>query len=166
MSKKEIKTSIKEEKKQLVIPEAKGPRTEPLKKWEISYCQREYVRVMHPIKDRTYCMHICPSLAFLCKRKKISFEKALVNCFHNEMGCPDVNDNGAEEEASPFLVMGYGINAYFDFLGFTGKLFVWLTIFSMPAFYYFSQGHFFIGNEGMQSLTIGNMGGAGTRCFH
>ena len=85
------KSSIEGEDKNLI--DQVGPRTEPLKKWEISYCQREYVRVMHPIKDKTQCRDICPSLKFLCKRKKISFEKALVNCLHHEMGCPDVADD-------------------------------------------------------------------------
>jgi len=54
------------------------------------------------------------------------------------MCCPDVDDNMDEGDQSPFRLLGYGINAYFDFLGFVGKMFLWLTIFSMPALYYYS----------------------------
>jgi len=57
------------------------------------------------------------------------------------------------------------MNAYFDFLGFLSNMFIWLTIFSLPALWYFSKGHYFIGKEGLESYSIGNMGGAGTSCF-
>jgi len=78
-SKKSKKSSIKDEedKKLIEADVVVGPRTEPLKKWEISYCQREYVKMMHPIKDRTYLKHICPTLKKCCKRDQMSFEKAL-----------------------------------------------------------------------------------------
>jgi len=57
------------------------------------------------------------------------------------------------------------MNAYFDFLGFVGNMFLMLSLFSIPAFWYFSQGRYFIGKEGLESFSIGNMGGAGTSCF-
>ena len=43
----------------------------------------------------------------------------------------------------PYLILGYGINAYYDILYSLCCMFIWITIFSIPVYYIYSQGIYF-----------------------
>jgi len=42
-------------------------------------------------------------------------------------------------QADPFLLLGYGVNAYFDILYQLINCFVFITIFSMPIYYLYAS---------------------------
>lgn len=79
-------------------------------------------------------------------------------------------ENDEEIEEDPYLLLGYGLNAYFDVLMSAVKMFMVLTVASMPLSYYYSnngvnelaaQGGF----GGMiAQFSLGNLGGARALC--
>lgn len=67
----------------------------------------------------------------------------------------------------PYLVLGYGVNAYFDFLSYFAKMFVLITIFALPIYYtYGIKGWYFSGQRSypISRWSLGNMGGISTFC--
>lgn len=79
-------------------------------------------------------------------------------------------ENDEEIEEDPYLLLGYGLNAYFDVLMSAVWMFVVLTVASMPLYYYYS-------NNGVNELaaqgglggmiaqfSLGNLGGARALC--
>ena len=79
-------------------------------------------------------------------------------------------ENDEEIEEDPYLLLGYGLNAYFDVLMSAVGMFIVLTVASMPLYYYYSnngvnelaaQG----GLSGMVAqFSLGNLGGARALC--
>ena len=70
-------------------------------------------------------------------------------------------------QADPFLLLGYGVNAYFDILYQLINCFVFITIFSMPIYYlYASEAGF--SDQGKSYLvsrySLGNLGGSSVTC--
>ena len=79
----------------------------------------------------------------------------------------------AEDELieNPFLILGFGINAYFDMMLQLCEMFVIITIFFIPVYAWYAnvEEHALASSEPnpikqMRALTLGNMGGASTVC--
>lgn len=69
----------------------------------------------------------------------------------------------------PFLILGFGINAYFDMMIQLSKMMMCITVFVMPLFYGYRDGQRdFIENRPLQnglfSLTLGSFGGSSVLC--
>lgn len=50
-------------------------------------------------------------------------------------------ENAEEIEEDPYLLLGYGINAYFEILIYCFQMCIWLTVFTMPLMYFYSNNH-------------------------
>lgn len=66
----------------------------------------------------------------------------------------------------PYLILGYGVNAYFDMLGSLSFMFFCISIFSLPIFYLYGSHRAFSDYRTFQiaRYTIGNMGGSSIFC--
>ena len=65
----------------------------------------------------------------------------------------------------PFLICGYGINAYFDVLSKLSRMFLLITLFSIPLFYiYYTGRHYDRDGNPVAKTTIGNFGAATMFC--
>jgi len=73
----------------------------------------------------------------------------------------------AEEDLSdPYLVLGYGVNAYFQILASLAKMFFWCFLFSIPMLYIYGTGSYYIGQKSfpISRFFIGNFGGSNMMC--
>ena len=107
------------------------------------------------------------------KRKKPDFLYALRTALLRKLQVK-MPKNDRETIAEPFLLIGYGVNAYFDTLIKLGSMFLIITAFCIPLFYFY----YFNNMQTMKSLglsdfrlftqqfTLGNMGGAATFCMN
>jgi hypothetical protein len=70
-------------------------------------------------------------------------------------------------EEDPFLILGYGINSYFDILLNLFWMFTFITIFCIPIYIIFAQNRYFAEWKTYQisRFSLGNMGGASMACF-
>jgi hypothetical protein len=50
-----------------------------------------------------------------------------------------------ENLKDPYLVLGYGVNAYYQILASLAKMFFWVFIFSLPLFYVYGTGKYYYG---------------------
>lgn len=72
---------------------------------------------------------------------------------------------------NPFLILGYGINAYFDMMRELSNMFVAITLFFIPVYMWYkgNPAHALEKDslnpfDRLQSYTLGNMGGAQVVC--
>jgi hypothetical protein len=77
------------------------------------------------------------------KPTKTPFKYALKEALLKELGLkPPKNDKMIAQD--PFLMLGYGINAFFDLLSSLSTMFLWITIFFIPVFHiYASHGAYY-----------------------
>ena len=68
-------------------------------------------------------------------------------------------------EEKPFLLCGFGINAFMDLTGGLGFLMLFLRILNIPLFYIYSQNGA-LSQDLLSTLTIGNLGGSDSICSH
>eukprot|EP00355_Strombidium_rassoulzadegani_P007408 CAMPEP_0168620868 /NCGR_PEP_ID=MMETSP0449_2-20121227/7377_1 /TAXON_ID=1082188 /ORGANISM="Strombidium rassoulzadegani, Strain ras09" /LENGTH=1171 /DNA_ID=CAMNT_0008661923 /DNA_START=74 /DNA_END=3586 /DNA_ORIENTATION=+ len=129
---------------------------------------------IHPLRARAKLDHIIPALQVFrrCRKPKKDFKHSLRKTLLEEMGIkmPDSENQLIEE---PFLMLGYGINAYFDIMLSLCLMFFSITLFCLPLYYMFAyndaQGlkNF---NEGFKfqitKWSLGNMGGSTVICFN
>ena len=64
---------------------------------------------------------------------------------------------------NPFLVLGFGINAYFKIIKAMLQMMFWVCIANIPLFYIFAQYDTHKGFP-LASLSLGNRGGADSIC--
>lgn len=51
-----------------------------------------------------------------------------------------------EDLSDPYIVLGYGVNAYFQILASLARMFFWVFIFALPMFYIYGfEGQHFDG---------------------
>lgn len=69
-------------------------------------------------------------------------------------------------EEDPYLLMGFGMNAYFDIMKQLIFMFFWISVFFVPVFYIYSS------YDGLKNApyypldmwSLGNMGGSSVQC--
>ena len=90
----------------------------------------------NPLKDRVQTEHISPLLTrcFKAKNKKSEFKFALRQSLLQELNFKvPKSDNELYED--PYLILGYGINAYYDILLSLCTMFCCITLFCLPIYY-------------------------------
>lgn len=118
----------------------------------------------HPLRQTASWGKIscCCKLVCCCAKKKKPFKAALRMCMLEELGL-----FAAEEDLSdPYLVLGYGVNAYFQILASLAKMFFWCFLFSIPMLYIYGTGSYYIGQKSfpISRFFIGNFGGSNMMC--
>lgn len=122
-----------------------------------------------PLKHMVGAEHISPLLACLpCfKRRNIGFRQKLRFCICQELGV-EIPESELQLLDNPFLMAGYGVNAYFQILSYLVRMFLFIAFCCIPLYTIFSKG---VGFKGWKSFplmrfTMGNLGGASTICKH
>lgn len=94
---------------------------------------------MHPIAELAKYYHIIPCLKPLtkCKKKQPNFAHALRESILMDMNM-SMPENDKLVEDDPFLLLGYGINSFFDLMYSLFWFSVFVTIFMMPLYIEFS----------------------------
>jgi len=120
----------------------------------------------HPLRQLAEIQHVVPCVS-LCikKKKKKNFEFALKRALLYQL---DLKIPKSDEmiQDDPFLVLGYGVNAYFDMLSSLSLMFLTITLFCIPVFYLYGSHYAF---EDFKSFpiarfTLGNMGSSSIFC--
>ena len=99
------------------------------------------------------------------KPSKTPFKYALKEALLKELGLKaPKNDKLIAKD--PFIMFGYGINAFFDMLSSISTMFVWITIFMIPVFHiYASHGAYYNEKSWVLSrMMLGNLGGSSVTC--
>lgn len=90
----------------------------------------------NPLRDRVEPSHIakCLTRCFKNKNKASEFKFALRQCLLQELNFK-VPKSENEIKEDPYLILGYGVNAYYDILLSLCTLFLCITIFCIPIYY-------------------------------
>lgn len=70
----------------------------------------------------------------------MSFKHSLRITLNKEL---DLYFDNEEEDNEPFLVLGYGANAYFEIVESLSKMFMAITLFAIPIFYIYVTGNYY-----------------------
>lgn len=124
---------------------------------------------IHPLKRLTKSKHILPILSKCQKEPKPSFESQLKLALLNELDLP-APENSGEIAKDPFLLLGYGINAYFSLMTSIAKLFLVLTVLSLPLLIYYANNEVKALSDfpfyPIKQFSLGNLGGSSVTCIH
>ena len=98
----------------------------------------------NPLRDRVSPHHIATMLTrcFGTGNRKSEFKFALRQCLLQELNFK-VPKSDNEINQDPYLILGYGINAYYDILLSLCTMFVCIMIFCLPIYYTYAQGKYY-----------------------
>lgn len=95
----------------------------------------------HPLRQTTGWTQIscCCKLVCCCAKKKKPFKEALKQCMLEELELKAPKENMDD----PYLVLGYGVNAYYQILASLARMFFWVFLFSIPLLYIYGSSRYF-----------------------
>jgi hypothetical protein len=95
---------------------------------------------MHPIASTAKYYHIMPCLKPLtrCRKSQPNFTHALKDAILDDMAIP-MPENDKDVSEDPFILLGYGINSFFDLMNQLFWMAILITIFFMPLMMEFSK---------------------------
>ena len=96
---------------------------------------------MHPLRKKAEIDDILPFLGifrrFSCWTRKPSFQHALRKTLLEELEIK-MPKSDSQIDSEPFILLGYGVNAFFDIMESLMFMFLCITLFSMPMYYVYS----------------------------
>jgi hypothetical protein len=98
-------------------------------------------------------------LKFCGRRKGKDFKKAVRKILSKKL---DIKIPKAEKdiEDEPFVMLGYGVNAYFNILKYLGIMFFMISLFSIPIYSIYFGNSVSMLSGALNKLSLGNLGGA------
>ena len=99
---------------------------------------------------------------FCCNKKKKSFNFAIKKALRQKMDI-ELTQSEMEMEDNPLLVLGFGINAYFNIIKQMLYMMMFICFVNLPLFYIYSQ-YDALDKSAISSLSLGNMGGSLSVC--
>lgn len=109
-----------------------------------------------------------PVLKVFEKKEKKSFKLAIKKSIIKKLGLKYSSKNDSKNQENPFLILGYGINAYFDLMQLLVYMFLMITIFCIPIYFIYSntlvQFLHYDSNYFLNRFSLGNMGGSTVVC--
>jgi len=124
---------------------------------------------LHPLRDRVRYYHILPCLKFCKSKDHHNFDYELRRAILDDMNIKMPKTDHAIE-TDPFLLLGFGVNSYFDIMLDLMKMNIWITIFVLPLFYCYSHNYQLALDTGspvkyaINQYSLGNMGGSHVKC--
>ena len=91
----------------------------------------------HPLREMVKLEHVLPFLGRF-QKKKSNFNLNLKSALLKEMGFK-VPKGDAELENDPYMLLGYGVNAYFDVLYALSMMFVTISLMAIPIFFVYGS---------------------------
>lgn len=95
---------------------------------------------LHPLRDRVRYYHILPCFKFCKGKSKPTFDFQLRSVLLDEMSIKMPKSDKVIEE-DPFLLLGFGVNSYFDIMLDLMKMNFLITLFLIPMYYCYSHNH-------------------------
>ena len=86
-----------------------------------------------PLATKADILDIIPFLQICRKKRGKDFKKAVRRVLSKGLGI-EIPKSEEDIEKEPFLMLGYGVNAYFNVLYFLSCMFICITIFSLPLY--------------------------------
>ena len=119
----------------------------------------------NPLRDKVKPRHISPMIGRRFPEKKPDFKFALRRCLLNELGLK-IPKSDEEILNDPYLILGYGINAYHDILNSLAQMFIWISIFTIPILIIYSSGRHYDDQKSyiVSQFIIGNFGSSSVFC--
>jgi hypothetical protein len=133
------------------------------------------VEDLHPMRRRAKLDMILPFLKpfrHCRKTPKPDFRHALRKTLLEEMEIK-IPKSEIELIKEPFLMLGYGVNAYFDVMYSVMWMFIIISLACIPIFHIYGYNHvggiqLYLEGEGLKlilaTFSLGNMGGATVIC--
>lgn len=126
---------------------------------------------MHPLYNTAKIEDIIPAFSIITNLfyKQPDFRQELRKTLMAEMQLK-ISKNEKEMLKDPFLVLGYGINSFFDIMHSLAFMMLFITIFMIPvmSIYAFNDTQEFIKSPmyALNQFTLGNYGGSSMLCQH
>ena len=119
------------EEKETLLNNEKSPVT----RQQINQARLD-VEDQHPLQDRVKFYHIMPCLKSFtkCFKQKPNFKHALRRTILKEMNIK-LPKSESQLIEDPFLLLGYGLNAYFDIMVALSYMCLIITLFLSPVIY-------------------------------
>lgn len=86
---------------------------------------------MQPLLNQVTFADIFPSLSSYFFKPKPDFKRNLKKALFKEIGIKTNSDDSSED---PFLILGYGVNAYIEILTSFSYMFLVITLFAIPVY--------------------------------
>ena len=135
---------------------------------QINYA-RELIEKSNPLRQ-TKLTQVWPCCFFCCSccldKRKRTFRNGLKRSMRLKLGIPNLHSDVVIEK-NPFLLLGFGINSYFQIMLQLMYFMLLISCLAIPMMYYFST---FNGTKGQvgyyfSQFSLGNIGGAKTYCI-
>ena len=121
----------------------------------------------HPLRDSVEPHHISSVLTWCFKSKKKPFKHKLQQTMLAELGIKMPKSEETVQE-DPYLILGYGVNAFFVILLSLCSMFCCISLFAIPIYYSSkSMGQDSYRDDKTHPISqflLGNMGGATMFC--
>lgn len=155
----------------MMTPVAIRPKKNTLNRQQINQCLMD-IQDLHPIRDTVTLFDIVPLLR-VCRSKRQAqksqnaFRLKLKECIFNELDL-EIPKSDRDIEKEPFLLFGYGVNAYFDLTLSLLQMFLVISVLCLPVLAIYSKGKDLSlpdhKSMGLSHMVLGNLGGATTIC--
>lgn len=115
----------------------------------------------HPLRSLVKLKDISNVLGICFPDKKKDFKFGLRSSLMSELGLK-IPKGEKEIQKDPYLLLGYGINAYLQFLLMLSKMFICISLFSLPIYLAYSSGSYFKDQNSylISKFLLGNLGGS------
>lgn len=137
----------------------------PLDREKINYA-RELIENRHPMKD-TPLYVTWPFLKYICcclvKRRKRSFKLGLKRAIRMKLDLK-VPKSDLRIEEDPFLLLGYGMNSYFQVMVELIWMCLVICLVAFPLMGIFAKYDALSAAGGLSVYSLGNMGGSNAFC--
>lgn len=127
---------------------------------------------MMPLRDLAKWRHILPCCKCFCGKANTNprFQDSIKGTLRAAMGIKMPESEEALAK-NPYLILGFGINAYFDLQATMAFMFATVTFFFLPVFFWYKKNpanaletESFNPMTRLQSYSLGNMAGAQVVC--
>ena len=100
------------------------------------------IEEMHPLRERAKLQHIIPEFKVCVdccqKKQRKNFKHNLRKTLLEEMEI-QMSKSEAQVQQDPFLMLGYGVNAYFDIMYSLVFMFLTISIACIPMYYNYAH---------------------------
>jgi len=93
------------------------------------------------LRYSTQISDILPFFRIFEKKDKKDFKISIKKSILKRLKVKYCDKNDKKNHENPFLILGYGINAYFDLIQLLVYMFLMITIFCIPLLYIYSHNN-------------------------
>ena len=125
-------------KEKAKLIQGKYPPKIPLTRQQINQCRMD-IEDAYPLRSMVEAPMILP-LFNKCFKKKRNFRLELKSALLKKLEIK-VPKTDIMMQQDPYILLGFGINSYFDLLWSLSMMMAVITVFSIPIYYIYGGGH-------------------------